>query len=404
MVGAGLAGLTAARRLVDAGVQTVVLEASDRVGGRVATDAVDGYRLDRGFQVLNTAYPQLARLDLGPLRLQPFIRGAEVLTEAGPARIGDPRAGLGLGLELLRPPLGSWDAALRLARLSAEAALLPTGRLLSGRELSTAAELERRRLDGPITEQFLRPFLSGVFLEPDLATSSRFFLLVWRTFLRGTVAVPDAGMAALPAMLADGLPHGVVRLATPVRAITSAGVRTDDGEIAARTVVVATDPTTAADLLPGLHRPAMRRVVTWYHAAPDDGTRSRLVALDGRRAHGPVVTSAVLSDVAPGYAPAGRRLVASSVLGDVPADVVRREVGALHGDHGWEHVATVDVPEALPAAVPPLALRRAVHLGPGLLVAGDHRDTPSIQGAMASGHRAAAAVLRELGVASASAS
>ncbi len=397
MIGAGLAGLTAARRLTDAGVETVVLEAADRVGGRVATDVVDGYRLDRGFQVLNTAYPRLAALDLAALDLQPFDRGAEILTEAGRVRVGDPRVGLDLGVDLLRPPVGSVDAALRLGRLSAEAAALPIDRLLGGKELSTAAELERRRLDGEMTERFLRPFLAGVFLERDLATSSRFFLLVWRTFLRGTVAVPAAGMAALPALLAAGLPEGVVRLRTPVREVTTAGVRTDDGELSARAVLVATDPPTAADLLPGLRRPAMRRVVTWYHAAPDHGTRSRLVVLDGRRPHGPVVTSVVMSDVAPAYAPPGRRLVATSVLEDVPADEVRRQVRLLHGEADWQHLATVDVPYALPSAVPPLDLHRPTHLGPGLFVAGDHRDTPSIQGAMASGRRAAAAVLRELG-------
>ncbi len=408
VVGAGLAGLTAALRLTEAGLRTLVLEASDGVGGRARTDVVDGYRLDRGFQVLNTAYPQVGRvLDLTALELRPFVRGARLVTEEGDTLVADPRSRLTGPLGLLRGPVGSPRTAARLALLSAQAATGRVDRLLAREERSTAAELTARGLDGPVLESFLRPFLAGVFLEDELETSSRFFLLVWRTFLRGTIGVPTLGMGQIGAQLAARLPAGTLHLGTPVRGVAPQHVVTDAGRVEARAVLVATDPGTAADLIPGLGRPHLRDVTTWYHSGPADQARrgrpGAVIRLDGRGAlRGPVVTSVALTDSAPEYAPAGRDLIASSVLGTTMTDEarVRREVGFLHGrrPEELELVARVAVAGALPAAPAPLGdLRRPVELADGLVVAGDHRDTPSIQGAMASGHRAAQALLRRLG-------
>lgn len=412
VVGAGLAGLTAALRLTAAGLRTLVLEAADDVGGRVRTDLVDGYRLDRGFQVLNTAYPQVRRMiDLPALDLRPFVRGARVVTEHASTLVADPRAGLTAPLGLLRPPLGSTRTAARLALLSAHAALGPVDRLLTGPERTAAAELTARGLTGPVLESFLRPFLAGVFLEDELETSSRFFLLVWRAFLRGTIGVPAEGMGQIAAQLAARLPSAALHLSTPARSVAPDHVLTDAGRVRARAVLVAADPGTAADLLPGLERPLMRAVTTWYHTATatpaERGRQGSVIRLDGRGAgRGPVVTSVVLTDSAPGYAPAGRALIASSVLGTGSTDetAVRREVGFLHRRpvDELELVGRVHVAGALPASPPPLGgLRRPVDLGDGLFVAGDHRDTPSIQGAMASGYRAALSIARRLGIDSA---
>jgi flavin-dependent amine oxidoreductase len=178
-------------------------------------------------------------------------------------------------------------------------------------------------------------------------------------------------------------------------------VRTDDGELTARAVVVATDPVTATELLPGLAAPAMRALTTHYYVPPEPPTTRPLLHLDGTG--GPVANTVVLTAAAPGYSPDGRALVSSTVLGDadaVPEAVVRRELARLYAvpTADWQHLHTAAVPRALPAFPAGRSMRSPVALRDGLFVAGDHRDTPSSQGALVSGRRAAQAVLEALGV------
>lgn len=407
VIGAGVAGLTAARYLQRAGLDVTVLEAAPTVGGRVATDVVDGFLLDRGFQILNTSYPALRReLDVSALDLRAFAPGAAVRGIDGALhRLVDPRRVPAQALRTAVDGLLSPAAKLALLRLSARAALGDVRRLIDGPSRTTAAELASSGLDGPATEQFLRPFLAGVFGERELTTSARFFLLVWRSFARGDSALPSRGMVALPVQLAARLQPGTVRCGQTVLGVAPGRVRTADGELAARAVVVATDPPAARALLPGLDVPLMRGLTTYYHVTEEPPTRLPLLHLDG--SGGPVVNTVVLTAAAPSYSPDHRHLVASTVLGvpwsGGPDELeVRRLAGGIYGtgSGGWEHIATTAVPQALcsyPAPAPD-RLRRGTTLGDGLFVAGDHRDTPSIQGALVSGRRAARAVLRDLRV------
>ncbi|HSK26648.1 MAG TPA: NAD(P)/FAD-dependent oxidoreductase [Jiangellales bacterium] len=406
VVGAGLAGLAAARRLVDAGLDVVVLEASDAVGGRVRTDVVDGLRLDRGFQVLNPAYPALPRLvDVDALDLRPFVAGVSVALGRRHHLLADPRRhprdAVAGALSRVTGPVGK----ARFALLATAAATLPVDRLVGEPDRTTAEELRRAHLPESLVERVLRPFLAGVFLEPDLQTSSRFFQLVLRSFVRGTPGVPSLGMQALPEAVAAPLPAGSLHLGCRVDAVSTAGAVTTDGDIGARAVVVATDPVTAGSLLPGLEVPRMHAVTTWYHLADTPpsallGGRA-VIAVDGQ-ARGPLVNTVVLTQAAPSYATGGRTLVSSSALGvhdDAGSErAARAHLQVLYGvdTRGWRHVATYAVPGALPAMPPPLEIRRPVRLRDGLYVAGDHRDTSSVQGALVSGRRAAAAVLADL--------
>ncbi|HST65107.1 MAG TPA: NAD(P)/FAD-dependent oxidoreductase [Mycobacteriales bacterium] len=398
VVGAGLAGLAAARRLAAAGADVLVLEAAATVGGRVATDVVDGFLIDRGFQVYNTAYPESARvLEHDLLDLRAFTPGALVRVGDRLHRVADPRRRPLAAPGTVLAPIGSPADKVRLALLAGQDALLPAGRLTARPDTTTYEALRARGLSDALIDRFLRPFLAGVFLEDELTTSSRFFDLVWRTFARGSVCVPAGGMRRIPEQLAARLPAGTVQLGVEVHGVRPGEVATDRGPIRARSIVVATDPATAATLLPALTAPRMNAVTTVYHAAPEPPVTEPTLVLDGERSS-PVVNTVVLTEAAPTYSPDGRALISSSVLGTDPPDETRLriELERLYGvsTSDWETVATVRVPGALPAAPPPLSLRQPVDLGDGLYVAGDHRDTPSIQGAMVSGRRAATAVLR----------
>jgi phytoene dehydrogenase-like protein len=389
VVGAGLAGLACALHLGRAGLDVELHEAQPVPGGRVRTDEVDGMLLDRGFQVHNTGYPEAQRvLDHDALELRRFAKGALVRVGDRLHRLGDPTTRPTWALSTLRAPVGGLPDKVRIALLAARDGLEAPGTLLSRPETTTRELFRRQGLSDEVVDRFLRPFLSGVFLEDRLDTSSRVFDLIWRSFVRGSQCVPAAGMGAIPRQLAARLRPGVLHLDSPVQELPGA-----------RAVVVATDPTTAGRLLPELDVPAMRSVTTHYHLAPEPPVTEPAIVLDGER-HGPVANTVVLTNTAPSYAP-GRHLVSSSVVsGDTSEPAVRAHLARLYGvdTSTWEHVAAYDVREALPDQRPPMGrLRRPVRVRDGVYVCGDHRDSGSIQGALVSGRRAAVAVLTDLG-------
>jgi hypothetical protein len=403
VVGAGLAGLACAVRLRRDGVQVLLLEAGDAVGGRVRSDAVEGFTIDRGFQVLNTAYPALrTTVDLAALDLRPLPRGVRVRRDGRLHELPHPLSSAGAPLRAVASGAVGLRGKLGLARYAAGVVLGSPASVKSRPDVP--ATQAWASLPSEVVRGVLDPFLSGVVLEQPVTTSRVFTDLMMRMFALGTSALPAAGMKALPATLARRLPADAIRLETPVARVGATSVELGDGTVVpARAVVVATDPWVARDLVPDLGpAPEPRGVTTFYFAAPRwrgaDGTL--VVDADGSA----VTNSVVLTESAPEYSTDGRALIATSVLdrGPVPdADVavVRDLAAELHGTTGeaWELVATRAVPRALPAMAAPHPLRRPVHLpGPDVGVARHHRDTSSIQGALVSGRRAALSVLRRL--------
>ena len=409
IVGAGLAGLAAARQLAIHGVDVAVLEAADTVGGRVRTDRIDGLLLDHGFQLYNPAYPEAARvLDHGALDLRPFTPGVVSLTDNGPTRLADPRRQPRSAMDALSSRSGRLAGKLRFTRYAWQTARAGRSAREARDDMPAEVALLSAGVDPALLETVLRPFLSGVFLEDRLATSRRFLDMVLTSFIAGIPSVPAQGMQAIPEQVRDALPPGTVRTGVRVRRVDDGQVHTDDGVLAGRCVIVAADPRAAGELLPGLSVPSGRDVTTWYYladTAPHLLTGgSPVVVVDGRRARGPLVNTVVLTHAAPSYASGGRVLVSASALGlhdDAETEaLVRSHLAQLYGvgTRGWTHVGTYPIPYALPAMLPPLQPRRPVALGEWLYVAGDHRDTASIQGAMVSGRRAADAVLAHLGI------
>ncbi|MFJ9019209.1 NAD(P)/FAD-dependent oxidoreductase [Streptomyces sp. NPDC102259] len=442
VVGAGVAGLSAAHRLASAGVTTAVLEAAPYVGGRMSTEKVDGFRLDRIGQLLSTAYPELARTPgLDALVLRPFAPGVLLHSDgrhhragaqagAGSARgalhavralasvprsgaLPRPRAG-GSPAAQLRPappprvragaPLGTAVDQARLGAALTRLAATPAERLMRRPESPAAQALAARGLPARTIDGFLRPLLAALLCDPDLTTSSRCADLALRAFAAGRLSLPEGGAEVLPELLARTLPPGTVHTGVRVTSVSTTSVTTaEHGEFRCRAVLVATDARTAAELLPGLRVPDFHPVTVVHHTTDDPPATGASLLLDADRS-GPVAHTAVVSRVDPSRAPAGRALISSTVLGTPPPGVdtaVRMHLSRLYGTSTarWETLAVHHTAEAVPAMRAPHDLRRAVRLLAGLYVCGDHRDTSTVQGALHSAYRAAAAIVSDLGAA-----
>jgi len=420
IVGAGVAGLACALDLTRAGLRVQVLEASDAPGGRMRTDVVDGFRLDRGFQVLLTDYPEAKRvLDYDALILRNLVPGALVRQSGSFHRFADPYRELKKALSFAMDPIVPLSDKLKVRKLRADCLNIAEDQLFNLPEETTREFLRRSGFSQAILERFFEPFFGGVFLERNLSSSARWFRWLFRVFSTGFAAVPELGMEEIPRQLANRLAKGVVRCATRVTEIekTETGwrVETDTaGSYQTPQVVMAAREQDAKDLL-GKYRKAgaappraWNRTTTIYYAASEAPVDEPVIVLNGDGpTAGPVNHLAVMSLVAPAYAPPGAHLICANIVGIAPetdeametleADV-RTQLRRWFGNqvNRWAAVGGYPIAYALPSQSNYQRVRPSPvdpDKGDGIVLCGDYTTSASIQGALVSGARASVSIL-----------
>lgn len=408
VIGAGVAGLRCAHALEEAGLHVLTLDAGWTVGGRIRTTVIDGFTCDWGLHTLNPDYRAIRRwVDVDALDMQYPMPAFLVRRTDGLVLVGDPRRVPRALPSMVRSRMISPADLAALARWSGSG--MVSGHVLDAENDTTLlASLDEYHVRGPLRQELLLPLLSAMTADSSGRTSATYAKWVLHGLLDGTPGLPAHGMQSLPEQMAAGL-RAPVRVEVHADAVVETGegveVRTWGDTLRARAAVVAVSPEAVDQLIP-VRRPRMQGVATWWFSAPEQPSSLPVFALDGRGRIGPVRTAVELTGFAPSYAPPGAHLVAAKTLLDRPdgrsgATSVLRHLSAIYGvpTDRWEVVAHYEIPHAIPTHRPPLADRQAVRITDRVYVAGDHRTTGSVQGALVSGQRAADAVLVDMGIA-----
>lgn len=403
IIGAGLSGLTAARVLKSAGRKVKVLESSDAPGGRVRTDKCNGFLLDRGFQVLLTAYPETRNfLDYKKLDLRSFSPGSIILSNSGVDEIGDPLREMGSLIRTLKSPIGSLPDKFRLLFLSLKLAGISIDEIFSKQETSTLQYLRNAGFSEKIISNFFSPFMSGIYLEQELDTSSRMFEFVFKMFSEADTAIPAKGMGMIPAQLASGLSGEELIFNERVLSLEGNEARTASGKTyKAGSILIAT----AADCIPApfqrLHI-NKKSAACMYFSADKAPYNKSLIALNANS--GRLVNNiAVMSNVSADYAPEGKSLISVSLTDKqqliAPESLeskVKEQLKFWYPDCiNWKLLRTYNIPYALPdnRHVTNDILISSMRISDSTFISGDHLMNGSVNAAMKSGRLAGEAIL-----------
>jgi len=393
IVGGGLAGITCAVELERRGVEYRLLEASDALGGRVRTDQVDGFLLDRGFQVLLTGYPEIRRLwNMENLRLCRVRSGAVIRHQGRWLTLPDPLRHPGELAQALKSPVGTWQDKLRLAWLALRSLGNSAENCFSGGSQTTLEYLQQCGFSAGMIEMFWRPFLAGVFLDWELNTSADLFRFLMPLFAWGRVAVPSQGMEQLPLQIERRLTPGRVLLNTRVERIEGRLCWDHTGQVwEGEQLVLAVEGSVADGLLGRSSNLRWAGTCTSYFAAPASiGGKGRL-HLNADGANSCIQHLTAMSDFAPSYAPAGQHLLSVSSLFGKPAESdLRAQLKDWFGPvvDSWRLLRQYDLPQALPA-LPPGRAPAELKVAEGIWRCGDYTAYPSLNAAVASGRKVA---------------
>ena len=369
VIGAGLAGLSAAITLQEAGVEVEVYESSDRVGGRVTTDVIDGFRLDRGFQLINAKYPEIRRL--GIMSELDFITATPTIDVA----VGDKRYALG---DPRSHPFSALNPAT--GKLSEKVSFLAYLTHKSKAGLSVEDEMHSL---GQLYTRVLKPFLTGVFLTSPANVDAISGKEIVRSFITGKPGLPARGVDAFSQALASRVDS--IELNSRIDSLS---------QLKDLKVIVATDLTTAAQLLDIPNVPKLASSTTWYHEVPSDMTQSSRLLIDGQ-ARGPVINSIAISNMVPTYSPQGKMLLSSTTIDVASESEVRRHLALMWGRSTtqWSLIAKYEIPKSLPIFGIGSAGAQSAKFSERVFIAGDYRTAPSQNGALLSGRLAALELL-----------
>lgn len=380
VVGAGLAGMSAAITLQKEGAEVAVLEASDRVGGRVASDVIDGFILDRGFQLINANYSEIKRGNyLDGIAFQVAPRTVGVSSADGITRLGDPRSAI---FSIFSSKTGSIFAKANFLRYLTSTPI----------ENESVEEHLIRTGTSDLYQKVLKPFLQGVFLAEPSQVSAVIGREVIASFINGRSGIPSSGVGEFASRMADQIKD--LRFNTQVEELDSKGVVTNQGRISAAGVILATDLTTAGQLLGAQEIGRLARSTTWYHSTPLSPTDNAELIVDSQ-ARGPVVNSIVISNLSRTYAPSGQHLISSTTIKHSSESEVRRHLTQMWGvtTEEWRFLAKYEINSALPLFEPGYKKRKAVKIEKNVYCAGDYLESPSQNGALLSGRKVAEQLL-----------
>lgn len=379
VIGAGLAGLNAARNLNGSGHDVVVFESTDRLGGRVTSDLIDGYICDRGFQVINPAYSELRETGLVTrLKIRSLPKGICLVDGNEEITVGDPRTSLRFMAGALSPRSGSVKEKVAFLRYL----------IKETEDITFGAAMNEL---GSFYDRVLAPFLRGVFLQSPDEVSNRMARELIHWFVKGKPGLPEGGVRKLPELLGEGL---TIRFNSRVESISGRTIHSSSGSESFDAIIVAADPICSADLL-GVKAPNMTRCTTWYHSLPKGALSSDLLRTSP---NSPIINSVLLSASAPDYAPKGRALLSTTSLNPLSDVEVKTHLRNLwRADvESWDLVARYEIEKALPEHLPGQELLQPLDLGNGTYVAGDWRSIPAQQGALLTGRLVAAKVRADL--------